>query len=135
MKNTLESRISYRIRRSKSHVFLRKDFADIGGYDQVGRILRLLVDKGMLINIGYGAYARTRTSSVTGKSIPEKPLPELAIEFLKKLGVKTHPSKAEVDYNNGESTQVPTGRVIGVQGRVVRKLEYNGVQVAYERKA
>ena len=42
LKNTLESRISYRIKRSKSRVFLRKDFSDIGGYDQVGRILRIL---------------------------------------------------------------------------------------------
>ncbi len=133
LKNTLESRISYRIKRSKSHVFLRKDFENIGGYDQVGRILRGLVNKGILISIGYGAYARTRISSVTGGIIPEKPLPELANELLKKLGVKTKPTKAQTAYNSGESTQVPTGRVIGVQGRIVRKLGYNEVNVAYER--
>jgi hypothetical protein len=135
LKNTLESRISYRIKRSKSHVFLRKDFENIGGYDQVGRILRAFVEKGLLISIGYGAYVRTRVSTVTGNLIPEKPIPELANELLKKLGVKTFPTKAEVAYNNGESTQVPTGRVIGVQGRIVRKLGYNGVSVVYERSA
>lgn len=135
LKNTLKSRISYRIKRSKSHVFLRKDFEDIGGYDQVGRILRVFVEKGVLISIGYGAYVRTRVSSVTGNLIPEKPIPDLANELLKKMGIKTFLTKAEVAYNNGESTQVPTGRVIGVQGRIVRKLGYNGVSVAYERGA
>lgn len=135
LKNTLESRISYRIRRSKAHVFVREDFSDLGGYDQVGRILRNLVKKESLIHIGYGAYARTRKSSVSGKYIPDKPITDLARELLKKIGVETSPSKADTAYNEGNSTQVPTGRVIGVKGRVVRKIEYNGVSVAYERCA
>tara|TARA_R110002111_G_scaffold82267_1_gene129695 strand:- start:421 stop:834 length:414 start_codon:yes stop_codon:yes gene_type:complete len=135
LKNTLESRISYRIRRSKAHVFMREDFSDIGGYDQVGRILRNLVKKECLISIGYGAYARTRKSSINGNYIPDKPIADLARELLKKLGIKTSPSKADTAYNEGISTQVPTGRVIGVKGRVARKIEYNGVSIAYERCA
>lgn len=135
LKNTLESRISYRIKRSKAHVFLRKDFDDIGGYDQVGRILRNLVKKKVLINIGYGAYARTRKSSVTGKYIPEKPITDLAKELLMKLKIKTFLTQSDLKYKEGASTQVPTGRVIGVKGRVARKIEYNGVSVAYERCA
>lgn len=135
LKNTLESRISYRIKRSKSRVFLRKDFSDIGGYDQVGRILRILVEKKVLINIGYGAYARTRKSSITGKYIPEKPITDLAKELLKKLNVKIAPTQSDIDYKKGNSTQVPTGRVIGVKGRIARKIEYNGASISYERYA
>ena len=39
IKNTLEGKITYRIKRSEASVFLRRDFEDLGGYDQVGRVL------------------------------------------------------------------------------------------------
>ena len=38
-----------RIARKRSDVFLRADFKDLGGYDQVGRVLRGLVRKGRLL--------------------------------------------------------------------------------------
>lgn len=133
VKNTLEGKISYRIKRSRAAVFVRQDFEDIGGYDQVGRVLRTLVRKRQLINLGYGAYTRARTSRVSGDLIPEKPISDLAKELLKKLGVKTVPSSAEVAYNTGKSTQVPTGRVIGVKRRVSRRIGYNGKTVSFEK--
>ncbi|ACL02853.1 DUF6088 family protein [Desulfatibacillum aliphaticivorans] len=133
VKNTLESKITYRVKRSKTPVFVRDDFKDIGGYDQVGRILRGLVKKGVLVSLGYGAYARSKRSSVSGAVVPEKPLPELAKELLKKLGVKVVPSSAERAYNSGKTTQVPTGRVIGVKGRIVRRIGYNGRYISFEK--
>ena len=135
LKGTLESRICYRIKRSKDSVFLRKDFEDIGGYDQIGRILRQLVEKGALIYLGYGTYARARQSTISGNLVPEKPLPELAKEAMRKLGIKTAPSTAEKAYNAGRTTQVPTGRVVGVKGRVARKLGYNGKYISFEQVA
>lgn len=135
VKDTLEGKITYRVKRSKAPVFVRDDFKDIGGYDQVGRILRGLVKKELLISLGYGAYARSRKSSVTGAIVPEKPLPELAKELLNKLGVNVAPSSAEKAYNSGESTQVPTGRVIGVKGRIVRRIGYNGRYISFEKVA
>jgi len=60
IKQTLEARVSYRIKRSKDSVFIRKDFEDIGGYDQVGRVLRNLVKKNIITKLGYGAYAKVR---------------------------------------------------------------------------
>ena len=135
VKDTLEGKIAYRVKRSRTPVFVRDDFKDIGGYDQVGRILRGLVKKGLLINIGYGAYARSKKSSVSGIVVPEKPLPELAKELLKKLGVKVVPSSAEKAYNSGKSTQVPTGRVVGVKGRIVRRIGYNGRYISFEKIA
>ena len=133
IKNTLEGKITYRVKRSAASVFIRQDFADIGGYDQVGRILRLLVQKGLLIKIGYGVYARTKLSTLSGEIIPEKSLPELAREALKKLGIKIMPTKYQRLYMNGISTQVPTGRVIGVQGRISRKIGYKEKYVSYEK--
>ena len=38
IKNTLEGKMTYRIKRSAETVFLRRDFKDLGGYDQVGRV-------------------------------------------------------------------------------------------------
>ena len=39
----------------------------------------------------------------------------------------------EQAYNAGKTTQVPTGRVIGVRGRVRRQISYNGFPLSYER--
>ena len=131
-KNTLEGKITYRVKRSADSVFVREDFADLGSYHQVGRILRHLVQKELLIRIGYGLYARTRQSILSNDKVPEKSLQELAREALKKLGVKVIPTKFERLYNSGRSTQVPTGRVIGVQGRITRKIGYKMNYLSYE---
>lgn len=129
---TLEDKVSERISRQKSAVILRDDFKDLGGYDQIGRILRSLVAKGVIVKIGYGLYAKTTLSIVSGKRIPQKPLPSLAREALTRLGIETVPSTLEKSYNTGNTTQVPTGRVIGVRGRVRRKIGYEGTYIVYE---
>ena len=122
-----------RISRKKSAVFLRDDFEDMCGYDQVGRALRDLARKGVLVRVGYGLYAKATASMFNDEIIPVKNLPELAREALDRLGVKTMPSTYESDYNSGRSTQVPTGRMIGVDGRISRKIGYDGTYVSYER--
>lgn len=132
---TLERKIRYRIVRSKSTVFTPKDFFDLSDRDQVGRVLRNLVTASTLIKIGYGLYARAKVSSLTGKPIPEKGLPELATDALYKLGVTTVSSSAAAQYKVGNTTQVPTGRVIGVKGRISRKIGYNGKYVTFEKIA
>lgn len=134
-KRNLESKIVNRISRKKGVVLLRNDFEDLGGYDQVGRALRKLVYKGIIMKIGYGLYAKAEISPFNGEVIPQKPLPKLAKEALGRLGVKTAPSSIEREYNAGRSTQVPTGRLIAVQGRVSRKIGYGGAYVSFERVA
>ena len=133
MRNTLENRIFDRISRKRGAVLLREDFVDLGGYDQVGRALRKLSAKGKIMKIGYGLYAKASPSFLTGELVPEKPLPGLAKEALARLGVKTFPSTLEREYNAGRSTQVPTGRMIAVEGRVSRRIGYDGTYVSYER--
>ena len=63
----LEKRLAERIARKKVTIFLRRDFEDLGGYDQVGRGLRNLTVAGQLVRIGYGVYARAVMSPVSGK--------------------------------------------------------------------
>lgn len=124
--------MSQRIERSKRNVFMREDFEDLGRYDQIGRALHLLIKEKMLIRIGHGLYAKAKKSSLSDKIVPVKSLPDLAKEALERLGFETTPSRLQCDYNAGRTTQVPTGRVIGVKGRVKRKIGYDGIYVSYE---
>ena len=132
---SLAKRIEARIARKRVNVFLRGDFQDLGGYDQVGRSLRSLTAKGRLVRIGYGVYARTVLSPVSRKSIPAKPLPVLATEALARLGIETAPSSFAREYNTGTTTQVPTGRAIAIKGRFSRKIGYGGKYAVFERTA
>jgi len=113
-------------------VFLRADFRDLGGYDQVGRVLRGLVRKGLLLKVGYGIYTRAVESPFSDKPVPPKGIATLT-EALKRLGVKITQTRLEQDYNAGRTTQVPTGRVVAVRGRIRRKIGYNGVFLSFER--
>jgi hypothetical protein len=67
---TLETKLLKRIDRKRGDVFLRADFDDLGGYDQVGRVLRQLVREGRLVKIGQGLYARARPSMTSGEPVP-----------------------------------------------------------------
>lgn len=130
---TLKSKMSYRISRSKDIVFTPQDFLDLSDRDQVGRVLRQFIAEGLLVKFGQGLYAKAKLSSLTGKVIPVKPLTELAKEALtKKLKVKVVASSDLKRYNEGETTQVPTGRVIAVKGRVSRKMAFGGKSIKYE---
>jgi hypothetical protein len=129
---TLAAKVSRRITRSKANVFLRDDFTDLGEYDQVGRALKSLLDTGKLVRIGYGLYAKTRVSALTGETVPVATLPSLGQEALRRLKVKTVPAAADVAYREGRSTQVPTGRRIGVRSRISRRIGYKGAYLSYE---
>jgi hypothetical protein len=130
---TLAERMEERIARRRGDVFLRQDFADLGGYVQVGRGLRRLVGTGKLVRIGQGLYSRASTSPFDGRIIPVKSLYRLAGEAFARLGIETRPTRAQRAYNEGRSTQVPVGRVIGVTRRVRRKISANGATMGYER--
>lgn len=132
---TLKEKILLRISLKKDKVFTRDDFAELGGYDQVGRALKQLVGSNNIIKIGYGLYTKTKVSSITGIATIQEPLADLAREALEKLGVKYDlPSSLKL-YNAGRSTQVPTGRTIAVATRISRKISYNGASINYERIA
>jgi Family of unknown function (DUF6088) len=130
---SLKSKVKYRISRSKGAVFTPKDFFSLSDRDQIGRVLRQLVTEDTLIKFGQGLYAKAKRSSLTGKVIPIKPLPELAKEALsEKLNVKVVTTKDVERYNTGRTTQVPTGRVIAVKGRISRKMAYDGKSIKYQ---
>ncbi len=131
-KEKLETRILIRISKLKTPILLRDDFSDLGGYDQVGRALKRIAEKGQIIRIGYGLYAKAKQSALTGETVPIVPLPTLGREALRRLRVRTVPSKAELDYKEGRSTQVPTGRMIGVKDRISRRIGFKDAQISFE---
>jgi hypothetical protein len=133
MNETLEMKLLKRIDRKRGDVFLRADFADLGGYGQVGRVLRQLVRRGRLLRIGSGLYARTRPSTIDGEPTPVKGLRDLADEALRRLGVRTAPTHLERAYSEGKTTQGPSGRRVAVNKRVRRKIGYNGAVMSFER--
>ncbi|KAA6230389.1 DUF6088 family protein [Chlorobium phaeovibrioides] len=129
---TLLSQVRSRIDRKRNAVVLRQDFRDLGKYDQVGRCLLRLVKEGRLIKIGQGIYVRAAVSPLDEQPALPKSLNSLAVEAMQKMGIPTGPTATERDYNEGKSTQVPTGRTIGVCKRVRRHIGYNGYTMKFE---
>jgi hypothetical protein len=129
---TLKDRLLKRIDRKRVDVFLRADFEDLGGYDQVGRVLRKIVREGRLVRVGQGLYAPARPSITSGEPIPARGLATLR-ETLGRVAIEMLPTRLERAYNAGETTQVPTGRVVGVTRRVRRKIGYGGINLSFER--
>jgi hypothetical protein len=132
-KITLEERIEMSLRRSASKVFVRKDFDKFGGYDQVGRALRGVINKGLLIKAGYGVYVKAKPSTLTGKPIPVVPLIEVGLEALTKLGVKPELGTAAKDYRDGRTTQMPMSTVLNVgSSRISRRIGFGKKSIRYE---
>lgn len=134
-KRTLKEKIIVRLNKSNKSAFILPEFFDLSDRDQVGRVLRYLVKEGVLIKIGQGVFAKAVRSPISQKIILADSFQEVAKEALAKLKVKTFPTSAEKEYNSGLSTQVPTGLMIGVKGRISRVLSYNGRRIKYERIA
>ncbi|AWK43836.1 S-adenosylhomocysteine hydrolase [Photorhabdus laumondii subsp. laumondii] len=120
----IKERIQARLKRSKRYVFIRDDFKDIAGYDQVGRILRGLVKEGQLLKVGYGVYTKARKNSVTGKIMPASPggSDAVILEALERLKVKYHLDGASAAYTDGKSTQIPAYTQIKTTFRFKRVL-------------
>jgi hypothetical protein len=133
---TLREKIETRIARKRGEdVFLPREFADLGGEDQVLRVLRNLTREGRLMRLGYGVYARAITSKLSGKPIlySANGLASAARQALNKLGVKWEPTEAERAYNEGRSTQVPVNPAVRVRGRFSRRLRDGNTELVLER--
>src|SRR5580698_6676290 len=132
---TLRERIETRIARMRDEVFLTREFRDLGGEDQVLRVLRGLVREKRLVRLGYGVYGRAFVSRLSGAPVLDSPngFAGAARQALTKLGVEWEPTAAERDYNEGRSTQVPVNPVVRVKGRFSRQLRYGNTELFLER--
>ena len=108
------------------------DFLDLSDRDQVMRALRKLIAKNLIMKVGQGVYVKAKESKLTGKIIPQIDLAEIGKSVAKKLNIKVLPSRYELWYNEGKTTQVPSGKVIAIKGTILRKIGFNGVYITYE---
>jgi Family of unknown function (DUF6088) len=130
---TLEERIEMSLQRSAAKVFLRSEFDKFGGYDQVGRALRAVIAKGLLVKAGYGVYVKAKPSSLTGNPVPVVPLIEIGLAALTKLGAKPELGNAAKDYMDGKTTQMPMATVLNVgSARVSRRIGFGAKSIRYE---
>ena len=117
----------------RAAAFVREDFLDLSDYDQVGRALRELVNRGELVRVGYGIYGKARRSSITGRPVALKPIITIAAEGLRKLGYKVSPSEAAKAYREGRSTQVPARQALNLGNqRISRAIQFGRDKVFYE---
>lgn len=133
---TLRERIEGRIvRKRRDDVFLPREFRDLGGEDQVLRVLRALVREKRLVKLGYGVYGRAIVSRLNGEPLLYSPNGFLgaARQALTKLGVSWEPTEAERAYNEGRSTQIPVNPVVRVKGRFSRRLTDGKRELVLER--
>ena len=66
MREKIETRIA---RKRADEVFLTREFRDLGGEDQVLRVLRGLVREKRLVRLGHGVYGRAVVSRLSGEPI------------------------------------------------------------------
>ena len=129
-----QTRIARSVGRSKRDVFLRADFADLGSPSRVPRALNEMINKGKLVRIGYGVYAKAIPSAITGSPIPRKTLESLVVEALEALGIPSELGAARSAYATGSTGQVPMSVTISTGSRRVnRKLKLGNREVIYEK--
>ncbi|WAC71107.1 DUF6088 family protein [Roseateles sp. SL47] len=129
----LEERLLRSIARRKGNVVLRSDIASLGSSSQLSAALKLLQQRGVLVRIGTGIYAKTRVSSVTGATIPAGTLESLSLEALNRMGVKVSVGSAAAEYNAGRTTQMPGKLVVNTgKRRIQRNIVVGGRRLAYE---
>lgn len=138
-RKTVKQKIAAFIDRSKSDVFMPRDFTQAkvnsAEYDTTLRAVRELVREGRLTRLSYGVYARTRRSPITGKPMLTAPggFEGAVRQSLDKLGVKWTESKAIQDYNAGRSTQIPVSTSFRVESGFTRRFSYRGKEMEFDR--
>ncbi len=126
----LQERMLRSIKQRAGNVILRTELAGMSSASQVTEALKALQEKGVLMRIGTGVYAKTRKSSITGAIVPAGSLETLASETLRKLGVQVTAGKASAAYKSGKTTQLP-GMFVANTGRrrITRKIEVGAVRL------
>ena len=122
-------------RNLRDDAFLTREFSNLAGECQVLRALRELTEAGKLIRLGYGVYGRADVSSITRQPmVAGEGFGPVARQVLDKLKVRWEPTKAERDYNEGRSSQVPMTPRVRLRGsRFSRKLGYKTMELSIER--
>lgn len=133
MKASTKTRMAQSIARSSRDIFLRNELAQFGTPSRVTRGINDLMREGKIMRLGYGIYAKTEPSIVTGNPIPRKVLETLTKEAFNSLRIPIELGKAQTAYAEGRTTQIPMSIVVSTGNkRVNRKLRLGDREVIYE---
>jgi len=134
VKASTKTRMAMSIAGSQTDVFLRSYFDRFGSPSRVTRGLQELIRDGKLTRLGYGVYAKTSPSPISGKPIPKKPLENLAEQTFKALGVRVQLGSSRAKYAAGDTTQIPMALIVSIgSSRIQRKLRLGTREVIYEK--
>lgn len=114
-------------------MFLRSEFSGFGSPAHVSRALRYLIVKGVLVKLGVGVFAKAKSSVLTGKPIPVRPLEVLAPLILQKLGVKIAAGRAVQECNVCYSLQLPVSIVFDTAQDASTESCFGGCYVIFEK--
>ena len=129
----LADRLARSIKRRSGNVILRSEIAKLGSATQLASALNTLIKRGVIVRIGSGLYAKTRTSSVTGAQVPAGSLETLAAEALGKMGIRFSAGHAAAAYNSGATMQLPGSFVVHTGNRrISAMIEVGGRRLVCE---
>ena len=131
-KDSIEFKINALINKSKSTVFLRTDFEQLGGYRQISRALNKLLSKKKLVRIGFGIYAKAYQSEYIEYPLIEGGFQSASRDALNRLNIDWGVSRAEAAYNNGETQQIPVNNVVKLNNRCRRTIAYQNRALLFE---
>ncbi|MED5530702.1 MAG: DUF6088 family protein [Pseudomonadota bacterium] len=132
-KVTIKNRIRRAIDRQKGEVIFPSDFRSFGSSSQVSRALRILIEEGRIVRLGYGVYAKSRPSSLSGIPVPRVTLPELTKEVLEKWRIPVRLGRAQSAYAEGRTNQVPVHTAFYTgKRRITRKITVGKRTVIFE---
>ena len=134
MKASTKTKMAMSIASSQSDVFLRSYFGRFGSSSRVTRAIQELIKDGKLTRLGYGVYAKTSPSPISGNPVPKKSLENLAVQTFKALGVEIQLGEASAKYAAGETTQIPMALIVSTRNsRIQRKIRLGTREVIYEK--
>lgn len=122
---TIIENIEARINSSKSYVFLRSDFNDLGDYGKVTKSLRQICKKNILLRISHGVYTKVRFNRINHNlmfSSPGGP-DAVLLEALNKLNIPYEFTGLTADYFTEKNTQIPAFIEIKINKRFSRKIK------------
>jgi hypothetical protein len=131
--NSIEKKVTDRLKTIRGSVVLRKDIADIAAYRQISRALSKLTNQKKLVRISSGIYAKARASKYTQTPLIKGGMDITLRKVLDRLNVQYEPSSAEQAYNAGKSTQVPARNMVKLKTRCRRKIGISNNQLIFEK--
>ena len=130
----LKTRFLRSLGNRKGEVLLRRDLAGWASPSQLTRTLQAMLNRGVIVRLGYGVYAKAKPSLLSGRPVPRQPLEVLASETFQRLAIPAAPGGALQAYAQGSSPQIPMQAVFRTGNvRCNRRLGVGSRTIRYER--